>query len=171
MSPSNKGGLQQQGGMQARRTGALVDSRKMPLEIQDIIGVALTNSKETYYAPAVAYTAIAKELSMPNTMPMIYGNTLFIVHPSERNNRFGYFRALNADTANNYLENSIEFVKGAYDAGFDVLVTQFSDPTILNIFKGISRNPPNEGMGYEAKKVSNGSYYNVTLKLGEPRGE
>jgi len=37
----------------------------------------------------------------------------------------------------------------------------------MNIFKGISRNPPQEGMGYSAKKTKNG--FRVTVKLGPAR--
>lgn len=172
MSQSNKSGLQSGAQMKENKgMGTLVDSKKMPLDIQDIIGVSLTSSKDTYYAPAVAYAVIAKELTMPNAEPMIFGNTLFIVHKSEKMPRYGYFRAINADTANNYVQNSKEFVKEAYKKGFDILLTQFSDPTILNVFKAVSRKPPTKGMGYKAKKIAKGSYYSVTLKLGMPRGK
>jgi hypothetical protein len=53
--------------------------------------------------------------------------------------------------------------------GFDTLVSEFEDPTIMNIFKAISRNPPQEGMGYRAEKTSNG--FRVTVKLGPKRPE
>jgi hypothetical protein len=51
--------------------------------------------------------------------------------------------------------------------GFDTMVTDFQDPTIINIFKAISRRPPQEGMGYRAEKTKSG--YRVFLKLGPKR--
>jgi hypothetical protein len=51
--------------------------------------------------------------------------------------------------------------------GFGILVSDFEDPTIMNIFKGISRNPPQEGMGYRAEKTKRG--FRVTVKLGPAR--
>jgi hypothetical protein len=80
---------------------------------------------------------------------------------------YGWFRALNADTAKNFLENSRVFADSAYKVGFDVVVTNFTDPTILNIFKMISKNPVRDGMGYAVQKAQNG--YRVTLVLGPKR--
>jgi hypothetical protein len=39
----------------------------------------------------------------------------------------------------------------------------------MNIFKAISRNPPQEGMGYKAERTKNG--FRVTVKLGPKRAE
>jgi hypothetical protein len=58
-------------------------------------------------------------------------------------------------------------VQAAYKMGFDIMQTEFEDPTIINVFKAISRNPPQEGMGYKAEKTTKG--YRVTLKLGPKR--
>jgi hypothetical protein len=81
---------------------------------------------------------------------------------------FGTFRALNADTAANYLESSFQFVTDAYNAGYDGLITDFYDQSILNIFRAISKNPPNPEMGYSAAKLPDGGF-RVTLQLGPLR--
>jgi hypothetical protein len=47
------------------------------------------------------------------------------------------------------------------------LYSQFDNPTVLNIFKAISRNPPFPGMGYEVQKEDDDFF--VTLRLGKPR--
>ena len=107
------------------------------------------------------------ELSMPQIWKCREGNTLFIVHKSAHPG-WGYFRALNADTAQNYVENSRKFIAAAYKAGFDNLVTQFEDPSILNIFKIIARTSPSN-MGYDAKRTNSGGYQ-VSVKLGDARG-
>jgi hypothetical protein len=144
----------------------LVDSKKKKLGEQAILMIAAQETKSPHPASSV-YAAIIKEMNMTGTSIVREGNTLFIIHNAE--GRVGLFRALNADTARNYLENSYAFIQGAYKMGFDTLVSEFEDPTIFNIFKAISRNPPQEGMGYKAERTKNG--FRVTVKLGPKRAE
>ena len=144
----------------------LVDSKNKQLDEQAILMVAAQETKSKYSAAQV-FAALVKELNLRGTSTYRAGNTLFVIHHAK--GRVGTFRALNADTARNYLENSYEFIQAAYEMGFDTLVTTFEDPTIINIFKAISRNPPREGMGYKAEKTTDG--YRVTVKLGPKRGD
>ena len=144
----------------------LVDSKKKQLTDNAIVMIAAQETKSPHPASTV-YAALVKEMNMPGTSLVRDGNTLFIIHVGE--GRTGIFRALNADTARNYLENSYAFIQGAYKMGFDVLVSEFEDPTIFNIFKAISRNPPQEGMGYRAERTDKG--FRVTVKLGPKRAE
>lgn len=144
----------------------MVDSRKSQLNSQEIIQTALENTQSKF--PAwVAYPAILTEMSQPNSMIFPSGNTIFSVLVGK--NRQGFFKAFNADTAQNFLQSSIDFVQWAYDQGLDVLVTEFDDPTLLHIFEAISRNPPREDMGYQVLK-SQSNRYRVVLQLGTPRG-
>jgi hypothetical protein len=144
----------------------LVDSKKKELGVEAILMIAAQETKSPHPASTV-YAAMVKEMNMPGTSIVREGNTLFIVHNAE--GRVGVFRALNADTARNYLESSYAFIQGAYKMGFDTLVSEFEDPTIMNIFKAISRNPPQDGMGYKAERTSKG--FRVTVKLGPKRAE
>jgi hypothetical protein len=142
----------------------LVDSKKKQLGEQAILMTAAEETKSKYSAAQV-YAAIVKEMNLRGTTTYRAGNTIFVMHHAK--GRVGFFRALNADTARNYLENSYEFIQAAYKMGFDTLVTEFEDPTIINIFKAISRNPPQDQMGYKAEKTNKG--YRVTVKLGPKR--
>ena len=117
------------------------------------------------YSPEQVYAALVKEMNLEGTSTYREGNTVFLMHHAK--GRIGTFRALNADTARNYLDNSYQFIQDAYKMGFDILVSDFKDPTIMNIFKGISRNPPQEGMGYRAERTKDG--FRVTVKLGPAR--
>lgn len=144
----------------------LVDSKKQKLSEEAVLMVAAQETKSKYPA-ATVFAALVKEMNIKGTSTFRAGNTIFIMRHVQ--NRIGTFKALNADTARNYLENSYEWVQAAYKMGFDTLVTDFEDPTIINVFKAISRRPPQEGMGYRAEKTKNG--YRVTLKLGPKRGE
>jgi hypothetical protein len=144
----------------------LVDSKKKMLGEQAILMIAAQETKSPHPASSV-YAALVQEMNMEGTSIVREGNTLFIIHKGQ--GRVGVFRALNADTARNYLESSYAFIQGAYKMGFDTLVSEFEDPTILNIFKAISRNPPQENMGYKAQKTKRG--FLVTVKLGPKRAE
>jgi hypothetical protein len=142
----------------------VVDSNEKQLSSKEIIEIATVESK-TPFPPEEVYKSVLAEINNPNTRTYWFGNTIFPV--IDANNGYGYFRGLNADTADNYVNNGIEFVKKAYEDGFDTLVTQFYDPTILNIFRTIAKNPPNKGMGYMVKQGE--GIYQVTLQLGTRR--
>jgi hypothetical protein len=144
----------------------LVDSKKKMLSEEAILMIAAQETKSPHPASTV-FAAMVKEMNMPGTSLVRDGNTIFVIHVGE--GRVGFFRALNADTARNYLESSYAFIQGAYKMGFDTLVSEFEDPTIMNIFKAISRNPPQEGMGYKAERTKRG--FRVTVKLGPKRAE
>jgi len=142
----------------------LVDSKKNQLGVEPIIVIAAQETKAQEPVASV-YAAILAEMNMEGSILFQEGNTLF--NYSHLGSREGMFRALNADTAQNYLQNSITFVKAAHHLGYDVLHTNFDDPRILNIFKMIERNPPMPDMSFESEK--SGSGYAVTLYLGAPR--
>ena len=144
----------------------MVDSNKTKLQPVQIMEIAIKNTKVDRPMKQ-AKDMLTIEFNMPGTWKMQQGNTIFVCHKSKQPG-YGYFRALNADTPRNYIENSKVFMKAAYKVGFDVLVTQFTDPTILNIFKAIGRNKP-EDMGYAVQRTSNNGYQ-VTLVLGKARG-
>ncbi len=151
----------------------LVDSKKKMLDPSEIILEAVKQTKSKY-SPDQVLAAVTAEAHDAGAILMRQGNSLFIVHPG--NNRTAVFRALNADTANNYLHNSVLYAKALYMAGFDVMVTEFEDPTLLNIFKFVQKhraeiNPDVDGkpvMGYAVQKTKNGGY-RVTTVLGPKR--
>ena len=151
----------------------LVDSKQKTLNPQGIISNAAKEIKSKY-PPATVLASIVEETKMPGTILMRQGNTLFVVHKAK--NRYAAFRALNADTAQNYLNNSVLFAKAMYMAGFDVMVTEFEDPTLLNIFKYVEKNrnkinPDVNGkpvMGFATQKTKDGGY-RVTVVLGPKR--
>lgn len=140
----------------------MVDSKSEMLTPEDIIGIAGMNTgADVDYGQLVQM--INAELQMPNTLFIRQGNTLFIIHKAAPG--VGYFRALNADTARNFLENGRVFMEACHRMGFDTMATTFTDPTLLGIFRYISQNPPVEGMGYQAQRTKDGGFY-VTVKTG-----
>jgi hypothetical protein len=144
----------------------MVDSNQRKLTSEEIIGIAAANTKVGRPFKEVK-DMLTIEFSMPNVWKMQHGNTIFVVHKTKYPG-YGYFRSLNADVPRNFLESSRIFAQAAYKVGFDVVVTQFNDTSLLGIFKVISRNPVQEGMGYVAQKTKEGGMQ-VTLQLGPAR--
>lgn len=147
---------------------AIVDSKKQQLGLPEIIHEAIQVSGElNKYPPAALFAGILAELNMPKTVLRQTGNTLWIIHKGD--NRRATFKALNADTAQNLMANSREFVRWAYDdVGVDVMQTQFQGNSFMNLFRMISKNPVREGMGYQVLKMKSGDT-GVLLKLGPER--
>ena len=145
----------------------LVDSRQQMLDLGELLKIAAENTQSEYPMEFV-YAAFVKEVQMPDSKLYRYGNTVYVVHPSPKTPRKGMFRALNADTAPNFAASGFAFVVDAYKAGFDTLVTQFKDQSLINIFRNVAKQPPNPGMGYNVSMLGDGQYQ-VALQLGQKR--
>lgn len=144
----------------------MVDSRQQELGTDMIVKIAAENTRSPYPFKKV-YMLFVAELGIPGSKLYKFGNTIFIIHPSETKQGYGIFRALNADTAENFVANSIEFTEKAKADGFFGLQVQFSDPAILKLFKLVAREKEAQGdrsMGYAVGKAKNGDY-NITLIL------
>jgi hypothetical protein len=141
----------------------MVDSRQQKLDFAEIAVIALENTRSP--APkGFGLPAILTEVNQPNTDVKQMGNTVFILHEGEDGQAI--FKALNADTPRNFLQNSRKYVVYAKnELGMDVLVTEFTDPAISTLFHAISKNPPMEGMGFKEYKNDSGSY-RIVLNLG-----
>lgn len=146
---------------------ALVDSREQMLDLGELLKVAAENTQSEYPMEFV-YAAFVKEVQMPGAKFYRYGNTVYVVHGSPKDPRKGTFRALNADTAPNFAASGFAFVIDAYKAGFDTLVTQFRDQSLINIFRNVAKQPPSPGMGYNVQMLADGEYQ-VALQLGPKR--
>lgn len=141
----------------------LVDSKKQKLDSGQIIGIFLEQNKQPH-PPEVMMPAILDELSQPTAKVKQFGNTLFEVQVGEGGN--GFFKAFNADIGRNFVENSKLFTVWAKRVlGLKVLVTEFTDPSIEQLFKLIAMNPPMPGMGYQVFKAKDGRT-RIGLSLG-----
>jgi hypothetical protein len=143
----------------------LVDSKEQMIDPMEIVKTALAETKSQYTIDQ-GVAAVMAESQTPNTMILREGNTLFIINYNPKDKSRGMFRALNADTAKNYLENSKTFIRAAGMIGFKILVVRFQDPTILNIFRYIYRDPPFPGMGYSVQHDKKKNMYQVTINMG-----
>lgn len=142
----------------------MVDSSEKELNVAEIATIALQNT-DSQYDPKVGFPAILTELNQPNTKYTQIGNTLFIVHMGEGGK--GFFKALNADTARNFYQNSMEFcVWAKKELKLNLLVTEFKEATLETLFKAIAKKPPMPGMGYQVFRSKNG-VTRIALNLGQ----
>jgi len=143
---------------------SFVDSRHQKLSQEEIIAIAAKETGGKYSAEQVKASLTAEAYDMKAIM-LQEGNTIFVVHKDPKNPKIAVFRALNADTINNYLKNSVVFTKAVGMAGFQYIVTQFDDESLLNIFKYVKRHQPFPNMGYAVQKNKQGQF-RVTVNLG-----
>jgi hypothetical protein len=144
----------------------MVNSQEQELSAEDIIAIAAMNT-DAGVDRSQAIEMINAELDMDDTLFIRQGNTLFILHKAAP--RVGWFRALNADTASNYVKNGAEFIRACYNMGFDTVASTFDDPAVIAVFRYIANNPPNPEMGYELEEMDDGSFM-ATVKTGPSRG-
>lgn len=147
----------------------LVDSKQRQLNVGEILAVACSHT-DSEYPPNVVALSIMQELAQ-GADKAIFGNTAFIVHPSEEDKSNVFFRALNADTAQNYVSNSIEFVQWAYEQGYDLGVTMFDDEAVLKMIQAVAMHyerTPTPGVGFEAFETGDGGYQ-VLVRFGPDR--
>lgn len=144
---------------------SFVDSKHQKLSQEEIIAIAAKETGGKYSAEQVKASLSAEAYDMKAIM-LREGNTIFVVHKDPQNPKIVVFRALNADTINNYFKNAVVFTKSMGMAGFQYMVTQFDDPALLNIFKYVKRHQPFPNMGYAVQKNKQGQY-RVTVNLGD----
>lgn len=145
---------------------SLVDSKKRELSPEEICEVAAKETGGKYTGEQV-YAALMAEAYNGGALMFREGNTIIVIHPFKSNPRMALFRAVNADTIDNYFNNSVEFAKAMGLAGFQYLVTDFDDERLINLFKYVGRKQPFPKMGYAVQKHKNGKGVRVTINLGE----
>lgn len=117
--------------------------------------------------PERVMAAISQEINAEGTISEQFGDTLFIAHPTGRPEMF-IFRALNADNPRNYIQNVLMFFQMMLEEyGAQVLITEFKDPSIINIAKAIhqqlGRNAPLE---FAVQRTTDGGYRMTVLLKG-----
>ena len=138
----------------------LVDSQKEELDTSTIIARAVGEAKDAGQLPKnvtlqAAILSVISEGSMPGTKVEQIGNTVFMSHYSEDGKEVA-MRAFNADTARNYLENSIQYVKALAEQGVERMTSDFADKKILQLFNTIARRPELQDWGMQVYKLDNG---------------
>jgi hypothetical protein len=144
---------------------SFVDSKHQKLSQDELIAIAAKELGGKHSAEQIK-ASLASECYDMKGLLIREGNTLFIVHPAPQNAHIGVFRAINADTIPNYMQNCVVFTKAIGMAGFQQLMTHFKEPSLLNIFKYVKKHQPFRNMGYNVKPLKDGGYQ-VIINLGD----
>ena len=145
---------------------SFVDSKHQQLSQDEIIAIAAKETGGQYTAEQIKASLLAEAHEMGAIM-LQEGNTIYVVHRSLDRPDVALFRALNADTIPNYLKNSVVFTQAVGMAGFQYIVTEFEDESLLGIFEYVRRNQPFPNMGYDVQKAKGKELYRVTVNLGD----
>jgi hypothetical protein len=145
---------------------SLIDSKHQELSQEEIVAIATKETGSKYSVEQVKASLFAEAYEMGAVM-LREGNTIFIIHQDKTNPKIGVFRALNADTVPNYMRNCVAFTQAIGTAGFQYLVTEFEEKSLLNIFEYVRRNQPFPNMGYSAQKARDREFYRVVINLGD----
>jgi len=125
----------------------------------------VASAKKHHVSPErMLYSIMIKEYSDPRLIRIRAGNTLFTI--AAMPHRVGYVRGYNGDTAENYIENLIEFNQAARRLGFDITVAHTS-PDVVRSLKIALRKHNVKGV----KSHFDSSTNIVAITTGEPRGE
>jgi hypothetical protein len=139
---------------------AITNSNEKQLPTSEVIAQALADAqREKLLGDVPLYAAIMatiREGTLPNTTVEQIGNTVFISHYSEDKAEVA-MRAMNVDTARNYLDNSIEYIKKMDASGVQRLTSDFKDKRILQLFKSISRRPEFSHWGMKVYRAKDGN--------------
>lgn len=140
---------------------AVIDSKMQMLNEDEIIGISAQETNSPYSAEQIK-AVILSEVNELGALIIREGNTFFIINPTN-SPEIVMFRALNADTIQNYINNSIKVARSLSEKGVNLLVVDFTDDTVLRILRAIADGAGNSGMGqpgsgYEVKRKQNGGY-------------
>ena len=133
----------------------LVDSKNKTIPGPEIITRVIHNMSEEELdgiSPDVALIGMAKELTMEDVEPKQFGNTVFIGHYTDDKSGV-YMRALNMDTAKNFVDNGEQYIKYLLDQGVDKMYSEFNGPQLLHVFKLFSKRPGTKDMIFNYFKI------------------
>lgn len=82
---------------------------------------------------------LARELNMDDAESIQFGNTVYITHHSDEEDGTVFMRAMNVDTAANFVDNTENYVVYAYGKGIKVIVTLYDDAAISSVIKAVKR--------------------------------
>jgi hypothetical protein len=103
-----------------------------------------------YPVPAVL-AALAEELNMDDAESIQFGNTVFITHHSAEEKGTVFMRAMNVDTAENFVDNTENYVVYAYGKGIKTIVTAYDDSAISSVIKTVKRRVDKNNPNLDAK--------------------
>ena len=145
----------------------LVNSKKKQLPMQEIITrVAVAQQEKAPMPLAGTLVSIVKELELENSEAVQFGNTVFISH-YDKSGKACVMRALNIDTAVNYMKNGELYTRHLMKKGVRYFMTVYETESFGLPFKLIEKN--HLGQVLTGKTVYGD--YETHVLLNAPKGK
>lgn len=117
----------------------VVNSDKEELPPASIIAIYVDGTDKRGRSTHEILMMIAKEGSLENADMTQFGNTVFLGHTGTTSTTKMIGRALNVDTARNFVANVLEYIRYLQDKGITHYATQISDDKLLGVFKIVKK--------------------------------
>jgi hypothetical protein len=154
-----------------------VNSKQRQLNIPEVIVTALKDMRTPQERITASLLGVVQQGAMPDTDTKQFGNTVFITTLKTREDGLcvAYLRALNADTARNYVENGIEYFRYIIKKGVQYVIMTFTESSVVSVVKTIEDPKVQAQVGFKAKvamkKFPNGNYMALIRVMQEGEGE
>ena len=114
----------------------VIDSKTRELTPSEIILESLKGSDLDGLTPQVATIAIMREFGVKGVDAVQFGNTVFIGHRgSKKNKDLMWGRALNVDTAQNFVANGLKYLGHLQKIGVERYVVDYEGDELDNVFR------------------------------------
>lgn len=148
-----------------------VNSKQKQLSIPEVITTAFKDLRVPQPKIAAAMLGVVQQVALPDTDTKQFGNTVFIsaIKSREDGLTVAYLRAINADTARNYLSNGIEYFKYIIEKGVSYVFMTFTESSVVSVINAVKDPEVQARVGLRAKvamkKSKNGNYIAVVRVL------
>lgn len=145
----------------------VIDSKERPLSAPEVLMRFGSEMNNTGQPMAKALTALAGELSLPNTDQVQIGNTVFIGHRGKgkyKNVMEG--RAINIDTARNFMRNGLKYIAYLQRKGIEYYRTDFDQKQYLTAFQFWFNKSQGTDTEIDVVQLDTGGY-RAFIKIGD----
>jgi hypothetical protein len=119
----------------------MIDSKKRKLSPQEIILMAIKDRPIEGVSEEQMLSSLLAESKMKGAHMVQVGNTIFIGHFTEKDPSVVLGRAINMDTANNFVNNGQKYFKQLVDVGLKTYITMpFNEPQFIHALKAFERD-------------------------------
>lgn len=153
-----------------------INSKQQQLGIPEVITMAFKDMRVPQGQIAASLLGVIQQGIAEGGDMFQAGNTVFISNVKERDGlKVAYLRALNADTARNYVNNGVEYFKHIINMGVSYVFMTFTESSVVSVLKAISNPDVQAQVGLKAKvsmkKAANGNYVAVVRVIQKDEDE
>jgi len=153
----------------------VIDSKEEPLPAPTVMSMSVQDLDLKGISPEAALVGIAKELTMDSVDLVQIGNTVYIAHrgKTEKNKNTMIGRALNIDTAQNFVSNGFKYFSYLQKKGITKYITKYDGPVYDKAFEIWKRQADKDDAGTKIAvgRLANGNSQ-AYVSLGKtPLGE